>query len=129
MTNNPTHGTFEEFVDSVKPDLKPICGVLRDSIRSLHPGVVETVWTQQKLASYGVGPKNMSEHYAYISPHKHPVNLGFYWGTSLPDPAGLLGGTGKHLRHVRIMTVIEAESRRITDLLIDSIAERKGCVG
>lgn len=129
MTNNPTHGTFEEFVDSVKSDLKPICGVLRDSKRSLHPGAVEIVWTRQNIASYGMGRKNTSEHYAYISPHKHHVNLGFYWGTSLPDPAGLLGGTGKHLRHARIMTVTEAESRRITDPLIDSIAERKGSVG
>jgi len=71
----------------------------------------------------------MSQHYAYISPHKHHVNLGFYYGTSLSDPVGLLGGTGKHLRHVKIMTVAEAESRPVTDLLVDSIAKRKGSVG
>jgi hypothetical protein len=44
----------------------------------------------------------MSEHFCYISASKDHANLGFYYGAELPDPEGLLGGTGKLLRHVRI---------------------------
>jgi hypothetical protein len=32
------------------------------------------------------------------------VNLGFNYGTELPDPEGLLQGSGKLLRHVKITT-------------------------
>ena len=30
------------------------------------------------------------------------MNVGFYEGASLPDPAGLLEGTGKRMRHVKL---------------------------
>src|SRR5437870_60398 len=66
------------------------------------PDVVEVPWTKMRIASYGVGPKKQSEHFCYISAQKNDVNLGFYYGAELPDPNGLLGGTGKLLRHVKI---------------------------
>jgi hypothetical protein len=30
------------------------------------------------------------------------VNIGFYQGAALPDPAGLLEGSGKRMRHVKL---------------------------
>ena len=33
---------------------------------------------------------------------KARVNLGFYYGADLDDPNGLLEGTGKALRHVKV---------------------------
>lgn len=39
---------------------------------------------------------------AAIAPHAEHVNLQFYKGTSLRDPDGLLEGTGKELRHVKL---------------------------
>ena len=38
----------------------------------------------------------------YIGAMKAYVNFGFYRGTELPDPDGLLEGTGKKLRHVKL---------------------------
>ena len=129
MANNPTHGTFEAFIDSVDPQLQSICMTLRDVIARCHPNFVEVVWTRQKIASYGVGPKKMSEHYAYIGPQKTHVNLGFYHGVSLADPSGLLEGTGKNLRHVKIKSATEAKSARIKKLLVEAIADRESVRG
>ncbi len=41
--------------------------------------------------------------FCYIMPQRNWVNLGFYKGTDLPDPHGLLEGTGKRLRHVKVV--------------------------
>jgi hypothetical protein len=41
----------------------------------------------------------------YIAPFKAHVNLGFFQGADLPDPAALLEGTGKGLRHVKLKTL------------------------
>lgn len=30
------------------------------------------------------------------------ASIGFFQGASLPDPAGLLGGAGKRMRHVKL---------------------------
>lgn len=40
--------------------------------------------------------------FAYVGAFKAHVNVGFFHGTSLPDPAGLLEGTGKSMRHVKV---------------------------
>lgn len=66
------------------------------------PSVVEVPWPRQRVIGYGVGPKKMSEHFCYIGVYKDHVNLGFNYGAELPDPEGLLQGSGKLLRHVKI---------------------------
>ena len=40
--------------------------------------------------------------FAYINAFKSHVNVGFFRGAELPDPDGLLEGTGKFMRHVKL---------------------------
>lgn len=40
--------------------------------------------------------------FAYVDAFSQHVNVGFYEGTSLDDPAGLLEGAGKRMRHVKL---------------------------
>lgn len=56
-----------------------------------------------------------------LSPHTKWVSLIFFRGTDLKDPGGLLEGTGKRLRHVKIRSLEELEARR--DLLKQMLHE------
>jgi len=40
--------------------------------------------------------------FAYVGAFTRHVNVGFFRGAELPDPAGLLVGTGKRMRHVKL---------------------------
>ena len=40
--------------------------------------------------------------FAYVNAFKKHVNVGFFHGATLEDPAGLLEGTGKRMRHVKL---------------------------
>jgi hypothetical protein len=40
--------------------------------------------------------------FAYVNVFTAHVNVGFFQGASLPDPARLLQGTGKFMRHVKL---------------------------
>lgn len=40
--------------------------------------------------------------FAYVGVFKTHVNVGFYRGASLPDPAHLLQGEGRRMRHVKL---------------------------
>ena len=40
--------------------------------------------------------------FAYVGIFKAHVNIGFFHGATLPDPARLLQGTGKRMRHVKL---------------------------
>jgi hypothetical protein len=39
--------------------------------------------------------------FAYVNTYKNHVNIGFFLGAFLEDPAGLLAGAGKRMRHVK----------------------------
>jgi len=74
-------------------------------------------WVQQKTIGYGVGPKKMSEHFSWIAAHSKHVDLGFLYGAELPDPAHLLEGTGKLLRHVKIRKVEDLDNPALHEML------------
>jgi hypothetical protein len=40
--------------------------------------------------------------FGYVAAFKDHVNVGFFFGAELADPAGLLVGTGKRMRHVKL---------------------------
>ena len=40
--------------------------------------------------------------FAYVNAFKAHVNVGFFRGATLADPKGLLEGTGKFMRHVKL---------------------------
>jgi len=40
--------------------------------------------------------------FAYVNAFKAHVNVGFFRGAELADPEGLLEGTGKFMRHVKL---------------------------
>lgn len=40
--------------------------------------------------------------FAYVNTFKSHVNVGFFRGATLADPAGLLEGSGKRMRHVKL---------------------------
>ena len=59
----------------------------------------------------------MSEHYAYVAPQTNYVNLGFYHGVALKDPAGLLEGAGKRLRHIKVKSISDVKKKDVVNLL------------
>jgi hypothetical protein len=93
---------FDEILAGSDPRVRDLATRTRALIRDVMPDVVEVPWPRQRVVGYGVGPKKMSEHFCHITFHKSHVNLGFNYGSELPDPEGLLQGTGKLLRHVKI---------------------------
>ncbi len=50
--------------------------------------------------------------FAYANAFTAHVNVGFFHGATLPDPAGLLEGDGKYMRHVKLRpgTTVDASA-------------------
>jgi hypothetical protein len=118
-------GTFDELLAGVEPDLAAIARRLRAIIRAVDANAVETVRLGDNAATYGVGPKKMTDGYAYIMPMRGYVNLGFYQGALLSDPKRLLEGTGKGLRHVKIRSLSEANRAPVRGLVAAALARRR----
>jgi hypothetical protein len=123
-----THGEWNQALDRTTDHGRATAEAVRALVHRLHPDVVEVVWPHQGTVGWGVGPKKMSEHYAYLAVHPRHVNLGFYRGASLPDPAGLLGGPGKAMRHIRLDGPEEVARPEIEELLRAARAEREAAL-
>ena len=129
MKTVDTHGSFDDALAGSSDQVQEIARRLRELIVEVYPDVVEVPWPKQRIAGYGVGPKKMSEHFCYIGAHREHVNLGFYYGAELPDPEGLMEGTGKKLRHIKVRDaegIGQSSLRRYIQLALD---ERKEALG
>jgi hypothetical protein len=65
--------------------------------------------------------------FGYVNVFTSHVNVGFFQGVALPDPARLLQGTGKFMRHVKLRpgTAIDATSlRRLIEMAYSDIKTR-----
>ncbi len=118
-------GTFEDLLLLTAEEFQPISSRLRELILEIHPDSVEVVRLGEKSATYGLGPKKMTEGYAYIMPHKNWINLGFFKGALLNDKDIVLEGGGKSLRHIKIHSIEEANREEIKLILQEALEERK----
>ena len=55
--------------------------------------------------------------FGYVNVFSEHVNVGFYNGASLDDPLGLLEGTGKRMRHVKLRMGREVDPAALNDLI------------
>lgn len=95
-------GTWQDVFGQSPPEVQALALTLRDMIARLHPAAVAVARPGDGAVTFGHGPRKMKDGYVYLAPHRDRVNLGFYHGAHLHDPSGLLEGTGKTLRHVKL---------------------------
>jgi hypothetical protein len=55
--------------------------------------------------------------FGYINVFTSHVNVGFFQGAALPDPAGLLQGAGKFMRHVKLRPGSTTDAASLTRLI------------
>ena len=55
--------------------------------------------------------------FGYVNVFTSHVNVGFFQGASLPDPAGLLQGSGRFMRHVKLMPGTFANTAALSRLI------------
>ncbi len=55
--------------------------------------------------------------FAYVGVFRNHVNVGFFHGDALPDQTGLLRGTGKYMRHVKIEPGLAADDSSLEGLI------------
>ena len=55
--------------------------------------------------------------FAYVNVFTSHVNVGFFQGASLPDPACLLQGAGKRMRHVKLRPETRTDATSLLTLI------------
>jgi hypothetical protein len=55
--------------------------------------------------------------FGYVNAFNVHVNVGFFHGAMLDDPAGLLEGTGKRMRHVKLRRAQQVDAAGLGELI------------
>jgi hypothetical protein len=63
--------------------------------------------------------------FAYVDAFTAHVNVGFYRGAELADPAQLLEGTGKYMRHVKLRPAGDVDADALIELVEAAYVDMK----
>jgi hypothetical protein len=66
--------------------------------------------------------------FAYVNVFTAHVNVGFFQGAALPDPARLLQGNGKFMRHVKLRPGTATNDAELSRLIEAAYADIKARV-
>jgi hypothetical protein len=104
------HPEVEAWFSADEP-LRQLARAWFERIRALGPDVRELLHDGHPTACVD------DAAFAYVDAFAAHVGIGFYEGASLPDPAGLLEGAGKRMRHVKLRLGRPVDEAALADLL------------
>lgn len=96
MGKMKAYANFDEYLEAQSPKNQGIIRALRRFVKRIEPKLSEAVkwgngcWIGRK------GPV------AYVYSDAEYVQFGFFNGSSLKDPKGLLEGKGQYVRHIKV---------------------------
>ncbi len=64
--------------------------------------------------------------FGYVNAFTAHVNVGFFRGAEIADPKGLLEGTGKFMRHVKLRPEREVDATALMKLIETAYSDMKG---
>ncbi|HXK01432.1 MAG TPA: DUF1801 domain-containing protein [Verrucomicrobiae bacterium] len=95
----------------------------RELVLKEAPAAVELIYDAYSAVSSGYSfTGRPSDSFVYVAAYAKGVNLGFWDALNLPDPEGLLEGTGKRSRHVKIRALADLERPALRALVEAAIA-------
>lgn len=93
----------QELLEKATPEARPLIEQTRAVIKLVLPRAREQVNMGWGVINYLAGEK-MRDMVVAIAPHWTYVNIQFADGVDLPDPTHKLEGTGKRMRHVKLIS-------------------------
>lgn len=111
MPKMKAYASFVEWKKDQSAGNKRLIGALTRVIDDAAPHFVKTVKWGQGCFAHDGAPK------IYIHAEDDHVQLGFYAGSKMRDPQGLLVGSGKHVRHVKVRTARDIDRDAFAELI------------
>jgi hypothetical protein len=112
------YATFDAWLADRPARLKPAAKALRIMVQRAAPNLAETV-------KWGNGcwvKGDVPVAYAYGAPDH--LQFGFFMGSKLDDPKGLLIGAGQYVRHVKVRRPEDLDAPALRMLLKQAAAAR-----
>ena len=111
---------FAELVSGSSPEVRDLAARARALIRSAIPDAVEEVDPPDRLIGFTFAPGTIKGLIVAITLQRTYVNIMFSKGVELMalDPDGLLEGTGKRARHIKVRSAEQLDQPQVRNLIV-----------
>ncbi len=118
----PPKPEYLEFLKPYGPQLTQLALAIRSAVLSEAPESAELIYDAYSAVASGYSfTGRPSDAFIHIAVYSKWVNLGFNFGSRLDDPEGLLHGTGRWIRHIRISSADDLERPAIRALIAAAV--------
>jgi len=114
------------FIAKFTPETARLIRGARKKMRSLIPQALELVYDNYNFFVIGYGPsEKASEAILSLAAQAKGVSLCFLQGAGLPDPNGLLQGSGNVVRSIRLESAASLDQPAIRQLMKTALARAR----
>ncbi|HXK10648.1 MAG TPA: hypothetical protein VMT70_13445 [Vicinamibacteria bacterium] len=111
------------FMGKFSPEVARVARAARAKLRRLVPGALELVYDNYNALAIGFSPtERASDAMLSIALYPRWVSLFFLRGAGLPDPRGLLRGSGSRVRHIVLERPSLLDDRAVQALIAAAVA-------
>jgi hypothetical protein len=106
----PARPEYIQFLSLFGPGITRLALAVRQLVLEEASASTELIYDAYNAVATGYSfTGRPSDAFVHIAVYAHWVNLGFNWGVNLPDPEGVLEGSGRRIRHIRISQPADLE--------------------
>jgi Domain of unknown function (DU1801) len=123
MRRHPPLPELVKFLRPYDPAIQDLALRLRDFVLKEMGPCHENIYDAYSAVAIGYGwSERFSDGVFHIAVYPNHVNLGFNFGATLDDPARLLEGKGKQIRHIGIRQVGDLKRPALRSYVRNAIA-------
>jgi hypothetical protein len=112
------------FIAKFTPEMAALIRAARKKMRERIPSALELVYDNYNFFVIGYGPNEKAGDAIFsLAAQAKGLSLCFLQGAGLPDPGGLLRGSGNVVRNIRLETAATLERSEVR-ALIDAALQR-----
>lgn len=105
----------DSWISERDPSIRRICQALRDLILATEPRLKESI-------KWGYPIYEKTGRVVYLSATDRYVALGFFNGVALSNSEGVIEGTGKRLRHLKVRAFEDIDEGALVPWIREAVA-------
>ena len=113
---------LKKVIAKLSPEMAKLTKAVLSKLRPRLPGAVELVYDKRRGMVVGFSPDERASNVINsIAVYSKWINLYFFEGDTLPDPEGLLRGTGNMVRSIRITSAADLDRPAVKALMAEAL--------
>ena len=113
---------LDRIIAKQPPEMAKLTKQVLAKLRPRFPGAVELVYDKKRAMVVGFCPDERASNVINsIGVYSKWINLYFFEGDTLPDPDGLLQGSGHTVRNIRIVSAADLDRPAVKALMAEAL--------